>query len=212
MVELLGFKRGQTRIYKDDGTAVAVSVLEVTPNRVVQLKNKEKDGYNAVQVTVGEQKSQRLAKGLKMHYAKHKVNPGVALREFRVEELPELSPGAELDLESFKGVDRVDVIGTSKGRGFTGAIKRWNFSRQDETHGNSLSHRALGSIGQCQFPGRVFKGKKMAGHMGDARVTQMSLKVERCDVENNLLLVAGSVPGPVGGLVQLRPARKNQGA
>ena len=209
VVELLGFKRGQTRIYKDDGTAVAVSVVEVSPNRIVQVKKKEVEGYNAVQVTVGEQKSQRLTKGLKMHYAKHKVSPGVVLKEFRVDDLSEdLVPGAELSLAQFEGIAKVDVVGVSKGKGFAGAIKRWNFGRQDETHGNSLSHRAPGSIGQCQFPGRVFKGKKMAGHMGNAQVTQMSLKVERCDVENNLLLVAGSVPGPVGALVRLRPAMK----
>ena len=209
VVELLGIKRGQTRLYRDDGTAVAVSVVEVSPNRVVQVKNAEHEGYNAVQVTFGQQKSQRLSKSLKMHYAKHKVQPGRMLREFRVEKLPEgVVPGAELGLDRFADVAKVDVIGISKGRGFAGAIKRWNFSRQDETHGNSLSHRAPGSIGQCQFPGRVFKGKKMAGQMGNAQVTQMSLKVERCDVENNLLLVAGSVPGRVGGVVRIRPACK----
>lgn len=211
-VELLGVKLGQTRVYRDDGTSVAVTLVEVTPNRVVQVKQVARDGYSALQLTFGSQKNQRISKALRMHYATNHSAPGRGIVECRVsqQDAQTVKPGSELTIKVFEDVTEVDVIGTSKGKGFAGGIKRWNFRRQDETHGNSLSHRAPGSIGQCQFPGRVFKGKKMAGHMGARRVTQLSLGVERCDEKANLLVIRGAVPGSNGSVVRIRPAIKAQ--
>jgi len=168
----------------------------------------KKNGYAAIQVTTGSKKFNRVTKPEAGHFVKAGVEAGRGLWEFRLEKGEELEVGAELTVELFKETKKVDVTGTSKGKGFQGAVKRWNFSAQDTTHGNSLSHRAPGSIGQCQTPGRVFKGKKMAGHMGDKRVTTQNLEIVRVDAERNLLLVKGAVPGATGGSVIVKPAIK----
>jgi large subunit ribosomal protein L3 len=198
-----------TRVFTDDGASVPVTVIEVEPNRVTQVKETDTDGYRAVQVTAGTRRANRISKSEAGHFARAGVEAGRGLWEFRLEaddEAPEV--GAELTVEAFEAGQKVDVAGKSKGKGFQGAVKRWNFRTQDATHGNSLSHRAPGSIGQCQTPGRVFKGKKMAGHMGAENVTTQGLEVVRVDVERNLLLIKGAVPGAPGGDVIVRPAVK----
>jgi len=211
---LVGRKSGMTRIFTEAGDSVPVTVVEVSPNRITQLKTEEVDGYSAVQVTVGERKASRVSRSLAGHFAKAGTEAGAGLWEFRAgqQELAEFAPGAELTVALFEAGQRVDVTGTSKGKGFAGAIKRHNFRAQDATHGNSLSHRAPGSIGQCQTPGRVWKGKKMAGHMGDVRVTTQFLEVVRVDAENNLLLVKGAIPGATGSHVVVRPSVKSAGS
>lgn len=206
---LVGKKCGMTRIFTEEGASIPVTVIEVDPNRVTQLRSLEQDGYAAVQITTGARKAKHLTKAEAGHFAKANVAAGRGLWEFRLaegDETPEV--GNELTVSLFEAGQKVDVTGTSKGKGFQGAIKRWNFRTQDMTHGNSLSHRAPGSIGQNQTPGRVFKGKKMAGHMGAERVTVQSLEVVRVDTERNLLLVKGAVPGATGGDVIVRPAVK----
>ena len=206
---VVGRKSGMTRIFMEDGASVPVTVIEVEPNRVTQIKTADKDGYAAVQVTTGSVKQNQVSKPLAGHFAKSNVAAGRGLWEFRVEVLDaELGVGSELKVDQFEVGQKVDVRGVSKGKGFAGAIKRWNFRGQDNTHGNSLSHRSAGSIGMCQTPGRVFKGKKMAGHMGNAQVTTQNLEVVRVEVERNLLLIKGAVPGPAGGDVYIRPAVK----
>lgn len=209
-IGLVGKKCGMTRRYLEDGSAVALSVIHVEPNRVVQVKTPEADGYAAIQVTTGTQKRSRLSKALAGHYAKAGVEAGVALFEIRVEdgELGSYPVGTEVGVASYQAGDVVDVRGRSIGKGFAGVVKRHNFRTQDATHGNSRSHRAPGSIGQNQSPGRVFKGKKMAGHMGDATVTVQNLRISAIDEERSLLLVEGAVPGPRGGHVLVRPAVK----
>jgi len=197
-----------TRVFTEDGASIPVTVVEVTPNRVTQIKNADSDGYRAVQVTTGSRKAARVSKSEAGHFAKAGVEAGRGLWEFRLEADDALEVGAELTVERFEVGQKVDVAGRSKGKGFQGAIKRWNFRTQDATHGNSLSHRAPGSIGQCQTPGRVFKGKKMAGQMGAAAVTVQGLEVVRVDAERNLLLIKGAVPGAPGGDVIVRPAVK----
>ncbi len=198
-----------TRIFTEEGESVPVTVIEVAPNRVTRLKTVESDGYLAVQVTSGEARQNRVPKPIAGQFAKANVPAGRGLWEFRVEALPEdLEVGGEITVEQFEPGQKVDVRGVSKGKGFAGTIKRWNFRGQDNSHGNSISHRAPGSIGQCQTPGRVFKGKKMAGHLGSAKVTTQNLEVVRVDAERNLLLVKGAVPGPAGGDVYIRPAVK----
>ncbi|HBN13982.1 50S ribosomal protein L3 [Pseudohongiella sp. SYSU M77423] len=213
-IGLVGRKSGMTRIFTEAGDSVPVTVVEVSPNRITQLKTEEVDGYSAVQVTVGERKASRVSRSLAGHFAKAGTEAGAGLWEFRAgqQELAEFAPGAELTVALFEAGQRVDVTGTSKGKGFAGAIKRHNFRAQDATHGNSLSHRAPGSIGQCQTPGRVWKGKKMAGHMGDVRVTTQFLEVVRVDAENNLLLVKGAIPGATGSHVVVRPSVKSAGS
>ncbi|CUR46132.1 50S ribosomal protein L3 [Alcanivorax sp. PN-3] len=196
-----------TRVFTEDGVSVPVTVIEVSPNRVSQIKTEETDGYEAVQVTVGERRATRVTKPMAGHFAKAGVEAGRTVGEFRAP-AGDLQVGGELTLEVFEAGQIVDVTGTSKGKGFAGTVKRWNFRTQDATHGNSLSHRAPGSIGQNQTPGRVFKGKKMAGHMGAERVTVQNLEVVRVDVEKNLLLVKGAVPGAAGGDVIVIPAVK----
>jgi large subunit ribosomal protein L3 len=188
-----------TRIFTEDGASVPVTVIEVEPNRVTQVRTAETDGYSAVQLAYGSRKSGRVNKPLAGHYAKAGVEAGRGLREFRVEggEVPEVAGQIKVDI--FEVGQKVDVRGVSKGKGFQGAVKRHNFRMQDATHGNSLSHRAPGSIGQNQTPGRVFKGKRMAGHMGAERVAVQNLEVVRVDVDRNLLLVKGAVPGARGG-------------
>ena len=208
---LVGKKAGMTRIFTEAGASVPVTVIEVTPNRVSQVKTTDTDGYNAVQVTAGEKKASRVSKAAAGHFAKANVAAGDSLLEFRTEEVAELNVGDELTVTRFEAGQIVDVTGTSKGKGFQGGIKRWNFSMQDATHGNSLSHRSNGSIGQCQTPGRVWKGKKMSGHMGAERVTTQNLEVVRVDAESNLILVKGALPGATGGQLIIKPAIKARG-
>jgi len=209
-IGLIGRKRGMTRVFTDEGDSVPVTVIEVSPNRVTQVKTVETDGYNALQVTLGTKRSSLLSKPQTGHFSKAEVEAGEGLWELRLsdDEPAELEAGAELNVEQFEVGQHVDVTGTSKGKGFAGAVKRHNFHMQDATHGNSLAHRAPGSIGQCQTPGRVFKGKKMAGQMGDERVTTQNLEVIKVDAERNLLLVRGAVPGANGGQISVRPAVK----
>jgi len=207
-IGLIGRKRGMTRVFTDEGNSVPVTVIDVGPNRVTQVKNEDTDGYNSVQVTIGQRRANLVNKPVAGHYAKAGVEAGEGLWELRTPEGEEVETGAELKVDMFEAGELVDVTGTSKGKGFAGAVKRHNFRMQDATHGNSLAHRAPGSIGQCQTPGRVFKGKKMAGHMGDERVTTQNLEVVRVDSERNLLLIKGAVPGAAGGAVVVRPSVK----
>ncbi|NOH80729.1 50S ribosomal protein L3 [Vibrio sp. RE86] len=208
MIGLIGRKVGMTRVFTEDGVSIPVTVVEVEANRVSQVRTVETDGYAAIQVTTGAKKANRVNKAEAGHFAKAGVEAGRGLWEFRLENGEEFAVGAELTVELFNDTKKVDVTGTSKGKGFQGAVKRWNFRTQDMTHGNSLSHRAPGSIGQCQTPGRVFKGKKMAGHMGAERVTTQNLEIVRVDAERNLLLIKGAVPGATGGNVIVKPAIK----
>ena len=211
-IGVVGRKSGMTRVFTDEGVSVPVTVVEVAPNRVTQIKELETDGYRAIQVTSGNRKASKVSKPEAGHFAKAGVAAGNGLVEFRLDGSDEsFEIGSELTVERFEQGQKVDVAGQSKGKGFQGAVKRWNFSMQDATHGNSLSHRAPGSIGQCQTPGRVFKGKKMAGHMGAERVTTQGLEVVRVDAERNLLLIKGAVPGAPGGEVIVRPTVKSTG-
>lgn len=207
-IKLLGKKRGMTRIFTDDGRMVPVTVIEVQPNRVAQIKSVDTDGYCAIQTTAGSVRSTRLTKQLAGHFAKAGVVPGSVVSEFRVNdtELASYQLAAELKVDVFEPGQLVDVIGVTIGKGFAGVIKRYHFSMQDATHGNSLSHRAPGSIGQRQTPGRVVKGKKMAGHLGNKQRTAQNLEVVRVDVERNLLLIKGAVPGAKGSDVAIRSA------
>ncbi len=209
-IGLVGRKCGMTRIFTEDGVSIPVTVIEVEPNRITQIKGNDSDGYSAVQITTGERKASHLSKAAAGHFAKAGVGAGRGLWEFRVDgsDASALNVGDSIQVSIFEAGKKVDVTATSKGKGFAGVIKRWNFSMQDATHGNSLSHRAPGSIGQNQSPGRVFKGKKMAGQMGNRQVTTQSLVVVRVDVEKNLLLVKGAVPGATGSDVIVSPAVK----
>lgn len=206
---LIGRKCGMTRIFSEDGSATPVSVVHIEPNRVVQVKTQETDGYRAIQVTTGGIKRSRLSKPLAGHYAKASVEAGRGLWEFRLDgDSTEYAVGSEFGVDVFQEGQFVDVKGVSIGKGFAGVVKRYNFRTQDATHGNSLSHRAPGSIGQNQSPGRVFKGKRMAGHMGHDNVTVQSLKICAINAEKSLLLIKGSIPGPKGGDVIIKPAEK----
>ena len=209
-IGLIGRKVGMTRIFTEDGVSIPVTVIEVAGNRVTQVKTLETDGYRALQVTTGTKKANRITKPEAGHFAKSGVEAGRGLWEMRLVdgEGEGIEVGAELNVDIFADVAKVDVTGQSKGKGFQGGVKRWNFRTQDMTHGNSLSHRSNGSIGQNQTPGRVFKGKKMSGHMGAERVTTQNLDVVRVDVERNLLLVKGSVPGATNGDLIIKPAVK----
>ncbi|WP_448213250.1 50S ribosomal protein L3 [Colwellia sp. MEBiC06753] len=209
-IGLVGRKVGMTRIFSEDGVSTPVTVLEVEANRVAQVKTVDNDGYSAIQVTTGTKKANRVNKPAAGHFAKAGVEAGRGLWEFRLAEGEgaDLATGSEITVELFNDTKLVDVTGTSKGKGFQGGIKRWNFRTQDMTHGNSLSHRSNGSIGQCQTPGRVFKGKKMSGHMGAAKVTTQNLELVRVDAERNLLLVKGAVPGHVNADIIIKPAVK----
>ncbi len=209
-IGLVGRKRGMTRIFTEDGISVPVTVIEVNPNRVTQVKSEDVDGYRSVQVTAGSRRASLVNKPEAGHFAKSGIEAGEGLWELRLAdgEGEGLETGAELKVDMFEAGEIVDVTGTSKGKGFAGVIKRHNFAMQDATHGNSLAHRAPGSIGQCQTPGRVFKGKKMAGHMGVERVTTQNLEIVRVDAERNLILIKGAVPGAAGGIVMIRPAVK----
>lgn len=211
-IGIVGRKSGMTRVFTEDGVSIPVTVVEVEPNRVTQVKTATTDGYDAIQVTTGSRRVSRVTKSMAGHYAKAKTEAGTGLWEFRTEagdEALNLCAGRELTVdELFVEGQKVDVTGTSKGKGFQGGVKRHNFTMQDATHGNSLSHRAPGSIGQCQTPGRVWKGKKMAGQMGNVRTTTQSLEVVRVDGANNILLIRGPVPGATGSSVVVRPAVK----
>jgi large subunit ribosomal protein L3 len=208
-IGLVGRKCGMTRIFTEDGASIPVTVIEVQPNRITQVKTDADDGYSAIQVTSGEKKASRVSKPEAGHFAKASVTAGSGLWEFRAEGSEEaFKVGQELTVSRFEAGQIVDVAGQSKGKGFQGGVKRHNFAMQDATHGNSISHRAPGSIGQCQTPGRVWKGKKMAGHMGAERVTTQNLEVVRIDEANNVILIKGSVPGASGGDVILKPAVK----
>jgi large subunit ribosomal protein L3 len=207
-IGLIGRKRGMTRVFTEQGNSVPVTVIEVSPNRVTQVKSEDSDGYRSIQVTIGQRRASLVNKPVSGHYAKAGVEAGEGLWELRLPHGEAAEAGSELKVDMFEAGELVDVTGTSKGKGFAGTVKRHNFSMQDATHGNSLSHRAPGSIGQCQTPGRVVKGKKMSGQMGDERVTTQNLEVVRVDAERNLLLIKGAVPGAPGGAVMVRPSVK----
>jgi len=207
-LSLVGKKCGMTRLFTNDGRADAVTLVEVEANRIVGIKTVEKDGYSAVQITLGTKKQSKLLKPEAGVYSKAGVKAGVGIWEFRVESSDDLAVGDEYGSGIFEIGAQVDVSGKSKGKGFQGVVKRWNFKMQDATHGNSLSHRAPGSIGQCQTPGRVFKGKKMAGHMGSRNVTVQSLEIIKINLEKNLLFVKGAVPGSNGSYIVIKPAVK----
>jgi len=206
-ISLLGQKVGMTRVFSEDGSATPVTVIEVTPNRVSQVKTVESDGYNAVQLLAGTKKASRVNKALSGHYAKAKIEAGSVCREVRIDPA-DYELGSSVSVDVFEAGQMIDVSGVSKGKGFAGVLKRYNFAGKDATHGNSINHRTPGSIGQNQTPGRVFKGKKMAGHMGSVNHTTQNLTVVRVDVERNLLLVKGAVPGARGSNVVIKPAIK----
>ena len=210
-IGLVGRKSGMTRVFTEEGNSVPVTVVEVQPNRVTQIKTPDSDGYSAIQVTTGSRRVNRVSKAAAGHYAKANTEAGDGLWEFRTTELEEIELSGEIKVDRCEAGQKVDVTGTSKGKGFQGGVKRHNFQMQDATHGNSISHRAPGSIGQCQTPGKVWKGKKMAGQMGNVRNTTQSLEVVRVDVENNLLLIKGAVPGATGSSVIIKPAIKMRG-
>ena len=209
-IGLVGRKVGMTRVFTDEGASLPVTVIEVEPNRITQLKTEDSDGYRSVQVTTGSRRANRVTKAMAGHFAKAGVEAGRGVWEFRLDdgEGEGLAAGSEIKVDIFEAGQKIDVSGTSIGKGFAGGVKRHNFSMQDATHGNSLSHRAPGSIGQNQTPGRVFKGKKMAGHMGNVKRTAQNLEIVRVDSERNLLLVKGAVPGSKGGNVIVRPSVK----
>ena len=211
---LVGRKAGMSRVFTEDGRSIPVTLIEATPNRITQVKTVEADGYSAVQVTAGTRRAALVNKPLAGHYAKAKVEAGRGLWELRVEadQIGGYEVGGEIKADIFSEGQIVDVQGVTKGKGFQGTIKRWNFTMGDATHGNSLSHRAPGSIGQRQTPGRVFPGKKMTGHMGDETVTTQNLDVIRIDEARQLLLIKGAVPGSRGGFVTVRPAVKAKAA
>lgn len=212
-IGVVGRKCGMTRVFTDDGISVPVTVIEAQPNRVTAVRTQQGNGYRAIQVAAGQRKPSSTSKAMRGHYAAASTEPARVLREFRLTEGEgeDLATGAEIKVDMFEAGQYVDVTGTSIGKGFAGTVKRHNFRMQDATHGNSLAHRAPGSIGQCQTPGRVFKGKKMAGHMGNVRRTAQNLEVVRVDAERNLILVKGAVPGSRGGDVVVCPAVKRHG-
>ncbi len=209
-IGVIGRKAGMTRIFTQDGESIPVTVIEVQANRITQVKNGDHDGYRAIQVTCGNRRADRLVKPLVGHFAKQGVEPGRGLWEFRLEEGEgdDLETGQEIQVNVFEAGQKVDISGTSKGKGYAGVIKRHNFHTQDATHGNSLSHRAAGSSGQNQTPGKVFKGKKMSGQLGNVRCTVQNLEIVRVDEDRNLILVKGAVPGANGGNLIVRPAVK----
>jgi large subunit ribosomal protein L3 len=211
-IGMVGRKCGMSRVFDEDGVSIPVTVVELLDNRVTAIKTKDSDGYQAVQITTGNKRASLVGKAQAGHYKKAEQEPGRGLWEFRAEGVDELPAiGDAIGADAFEVGQMVDVTGTSKGKGFAGVVKRHNFRTQDATHGNSLSHRAPGSIGQCQTPGRVFKGKKMAGQMGNVRRTVQNLQIVRADREKNLLLIRGAVPGAPGSDVIIRPAVKAKG-
>ena len=210
MKGIIGKKIGMTSIFESNGKQTACTIIEAGPCVVTQVKSQDTDGYTAIQVAYGDKKEKHATKAETNHFAKASTSPKRFVKEFRNPDVQK-ALGETITCEIFAEGEKVDVVGTSKGKGFQGTIKRWNFRGQDNTHGNSVSHRVPGSIGQCQTPGRVFKGKKMSGHMGAERVTVQSLEVVRVDAERNLLLVKGAVPGATGGNLVVRPAAKARG-
>jgi len=208
-IGLIGRKLGMTRIFSDEGVTIPVTVIEIEDNRITQIKTEETDGYNAVQITTGVRRASRVTSPMKGHFAKAGVEAGRGVWEFRLDSDDDsLVVGSNLPMESFEVGQKVDVSGVSRGFGFQGGIKRHNFRGQDNTHGNSISHRSNGSIGMCQTPGRVFKGKKMSGHMGAENVTTQNLEVIRVDLESNIILIKGAVPGSKGGDIIINHAVK----
>jgi large subunit ribosomal protein L3 len=209
-IGVVGRKCGMTRVFTDDGISIPVTVIEAQPNRITQVKTVETDGYRALQIAAGSRKASRVSKPEAGHFAKAKVEAGDLVTEFRLDDADEgdFELGGELKVDLFEEGQKVDVIGTSIGKGYAGTVKRHNFRMQDATHGNSLAHRAPGSIGQNQTPGRVFKGKKMSGQMGNVRCTVQNLEIVRVDADRNVLLIKGAVPGHAGGKVIVRPAIK----
>lgn len=207
---LVGRKAGMTRVFTEDGKSIPVTLIEATPNRIIQIKTPETDGYSAVQVAVGSRRASLVTKPVAGHLAKAKVEAGRGLWELRIEadKLGDFTVGGEIKANIFEVGQKVDVQGVTKGKGFQGTIKRWNFRMGDATHGNSLSHRAPGSLGQRQTPGRVFPGKKMSGHMGAVQQSTQNLEIVRVDAERGLIAVRGAVPGAPGGDVIVRPASK----
>lgn len=212
-IGLVGRKVGMTRVFTEAGASIQVTVIEATPNRISQIKTLEREGYGAVQVTTGERRPSRVTKPLKGHFAKAGIEPGRSLREFRLEagEGANMDTAHELKVDLFEVGQKVDVTGITRGRGFAGVVRRYGFGGGGATHGNSLSHRSAGSIGQCQTPGRVFKGKKMAGQMGNVQRTVQNLELVRVDEERHLLLIRGAVPGAPGGNVVVKPTVKGSG-
>ncbi|WMY97277.1 MAG: 50S ribosomal protein L3 [Arsenophonus sp.] len=212
MIKLIGKKIGMTRIFTEEGISIPVTVVTIYKHQITQIKNKKKDGYNAIQITSGEKKH-NINKAELGHYLKNNIKPGLYLHECRIkndkkEDIKKYKIGQFIDIEIFHNVKKVDVIGTSKGKGFAGTVKRWNFHTQDASHGNSLSHRAPGSIGQNQTPGKVFKGKKMSGQLGNKQITIQNLKIIKIDNTHNFLLLKGSVPGPTGTKLIIKPSVK----
>lgn len=210
---VIGQKRGMTRLFIETGESIPVTVVEVMPNRVTRIKTEESDGYNAVQITTGDRHRNRITKPEAGEFGKNGVEAGRGLWEFRLDagENENLEPGGEIKADMFEAGQTVDVTGTTIGKGYAGVIKRHNFKMGDATHGNSLAHRVPGSIGQCQTPGRVFKGKRMSGHMGNVRRTIQGLEIVRVDSERNLLMIKGAVPGAKGGDLMIRPSIKARG-
>ena len=209
-IGVVGKQAGMMRVFTEDGASVPVSVIEVSSNRITQIKTNETDGYQAIQITTGSKKASHVNKPMAGHYAKASVEAGRGLWEFRVndEEVADLAVGGEVSVDMFEVGQKIDVVGRTIGKGFQGGIKRHHFTMQDATHGNSISHRSNGSIGMCQTPGRVIKGKKMSGHMGNVQRTIQNLEVVRVDAERGLLLVKGSIPGSKGSDVIVKPAVK----
>lgn len=207
-IGIIGRKRGMTRVFTEDGQSIPVTVIEAGINRVARITCPEKNGYQAVQIAWGSKKSGKANKAIAGTYAKANIDLGEGLVEYRITGAEDLSVGSEIKVDIFEVGQKVDVSGTSIGKGYGGVIKRHNFSHQRNSHGNSISHRAPGSIGQCQTPGRVFKGKKMAGHLGNVKRTTQNLEIVRVDSKQNLLLIKGSVPGAKGGKVIIKPSVK----
>jgi len=209
-IGVVGKKIGMTRIFTDEGGSIPVTVIEVQPNVIAQVKSQSSDGYDAIQVTTGSRKATRINKASAGHFSKAGINAGRGLWEFRVEGDHEFAVGGEVNADMFSAGQKVDVTGVTLGKGYAGVLKRHHFAGKDASHGNSINHRTPGSIGQCQTPGRVFKGKKMTGHLGNVRRTQQNLEVVRIDEARRLLLVKGAVPGSKGGDVLVRPAVKTK--
>jgi len=208
-IGLVGIKTGMTRVFDDSGTSIPVTVINIDSNRISQIKTKDRDGYSAIQVAYGSQKESRLSKALVGHYKKSNIKPARGQHEFRVKNLADdITVGTDVKVDRFKAGEHVDIIGKSLGKGFQGGVKRHHFKTQDATHGNSVSHRALGSTGQCQDPGRVFKGKKMPGQLGNVQRTIQNLTIVKIMPEENIMLVKGSVPGHKGSVVIIKPTQK----
>lgn len=210
MIGLIGIKEGMSRVFTEDGNSVPVTVVKIDSNVVTQIKKIDSEGYSSVQISTGTKKEKHLTKPEKAHLNKSNTPSAKTIKEFRIQEsdLENIELGQSLELNMFEEGQIIDVTGTTKGKGFAGTVKRWNFATQDATHGNSLAHRKPGSIGQCQTPGRVWKGKKMSGHMGDVQKTVQSLKIVHMDVENNVIYIKGSVPGFNGSQLKIKPSIK----